>query len=257
VADLKGFQILFMLPIFIPILLNSCKKNEESQTNPRGVILTFDDNHAKDWVWADSILSVYNWKATFCISHIGNMSSKDISLLKSLENNGHEIAGHGYLHVNAVDFIGENDISTYIDEEITPMLDSMEQYFDPIISFAYPYGSRSLDIDSVLFNYFHVLRGTTYGRVNSSELKCVYNSSPLVFGLGIDSHYSHFSMTYLTELLDYARENQIILIFYSHDVVSQVTGPYQTNISTLEYICQYITENHMTFYSLSDLINIE
>ena len=57
----------------------------------------------------------------------------------------------------------------------------------------------------------------------------------------------------LVKAFEYAKKNNKILILNSHKTVDKVSGDYQTKNATLEYICKYVKNNNMNFYTLADL----
>ena len=85
------------------------------------------------------------------------------------------------------------------------------------------------------------------------EQICYYENSPLVSGLGIDGVAGDSRTNYFLGLLEYARDNNKILVVYAHRPVAEVTGANQTDIRTLLSICNYIRMNNMRFYGLSEL----
>lgn len=240
------------------IFLFSCSKEEdavsnENEINNSGVVLTFDDDYVEDWKRADDKLKEYSWKATFCVCRIGLMNQDRIQTLQEFQKYGHEIAGHGANHVNSLQYIAANGFDKFCEDEINPMMDKMNENGLKVTSFAYPYGVRNSATDEKLFNLFKVLRGTTYDDSIPEKQNCYYNDSNLVFGLGIDNNYAHFSMPYIFQLLDYANSHHKILILYSHKPVEAVTDNYQTQMENLISICKYVKQKHMRFYTLSDL----
>ena len=241
------------------LIIAGCEKDPKNETEKKtgGVIISFDDKTISEWVWADSILSNYNWKATFSISKANTLTTQQFDELRNLQEKGHEIAGHGMYHTRATEYVEEHGLEDYINMEIIPMIEIFNNESLIVSSYVYPYGSRNSEIDEVLYNYFDILRGVTGGITEPSEHNCYYDGSPLVFGIGIDSSYEHFSIEYLIELLDYSKGNDKILILYAHKPVDIVTGDYQTEIETLETICKYVVENNMTFYSLNDINSID
>ncbi|TDD95596.1 polysaccharide deacetylase [Flavobacterium cellulosilyticum] len=222
-----------------------------------GVVLTFDDDYVEDWKKADTKLRDYSWKATFCICRIGIMNRDRMHTLQDFQNYGHEIAGHGANHVNTLDYIATNGFQKFYEDEITPMMAKMNANGLNVTSFAYPYGVRSNLTDEQLFKTFSVLRATTYGAYIPENQSCYYSRSKVVFGLGIDDNYAHFSMPYILDLLAYANSQHKILILYSHKPVEVVTENYQTKMENLVSICNYVKQNHMRFYTLSDLSKIK
>lgn len=248
-----NFKLLF--PIFF-LVFCSCEKYKNEQfdsTKNAGIVITFDDNFVYEWCLADSLLKKHNWKATFCISRINKCTTNEIQKLHDLQNAGHEIAGHGLNHLNSVEYISENGVESYLNDEIIPMIEFIDKESFIVNSFAYPFGSRNEVTDNTLMNYFKIIRGTTYGVKNPSEHNCFFNNSRLVFGIGIDSHYEHFSEQYILDLLIYAKNTGKILIVYGHKPTENVINKYQVSISTLNLICNYIEENNMNYYTLSDL----
>lgn len=248
------------------VLFFSCSKDEvvddknsveKKGAQTGGVVLTFDDDYVEDWKIADMKLRDYSWKASFCICRIGLMNRDRIQTLQGFQNYGHEIAGHGANHVNTLDYIAANGFQKFYEDEVTPMMTKMKDNGLNVTSFAYPYGVRNYYTDSQLFNTFTVLRGTTYGAYIPENQSCYYDNSKIVFGLGIDSHYPHFSMPYIFNLLDYANSHHKILILYSHKPVEVVSADYQTKMETLISICKYVKQKHMRFYTLSDLSKIK
>lgn len=256
------------IAIVILVLLFSCSKDEvavveetksstavSAQTG--GVVLTFDDDYVEDWKMADTKLRDYAWKATFCVCRIGIMNRDRIQILQDFQNYGHEIAGHGANHVNTLSYIAANGFQKFYENEITPMMDKMKDNGLNVTSFAYPYGIRDKYTDDLLFKTFNVLRGTTYGAWSPESQLCYYDHSKMVLGLGIDNSYDHFSMSYILDLLAYAKNKHKILILYSHKPVETVTADYQTKMENLVSICKYVKNNHMQFYTLSDLSKLK
>lgn len=243
----------------ILVLFISCSKNDVDENLPTykaGVVLTLDDDYVDEWTTANEILKDYSWKATFCVSKINLLSGEKISKIKDLENYGHEIAGHGLNHINAVQFSDLNGVEAYFNQEISPMMSIMSANSFHVKTFAYPYGSRNSATDTKLLTQFNVLRGTTYGAYSPENQHCFYNNSNVVYGLGIDSSYSHFSISYFIQLLEYAKVKHKILILYAHKPVQTANASYQTEMNTLIQICNFVKQNNMKFYKLSELYNL-
>jgi peptidoglycan/xylan/chitin deacetylase (PgdA/CDA1 family) len=253
---------LFKFILLCTFFLFSCENKKPSQKNKPenpnpGVVISFDDTSVNEWYDADKILRQYSWKATFCVSKINTLNHSEITKLLELQNEGHEIAGHSFNHLDAKKFVARNGIDTYIKQEINPMLALMHFYSFKTTSFAYPFGFRNPDIDVALLKKFKIVRGTTYGAEDPFFKNCYFNNSKLVFALGIDTDHPKFSTPYLIKLLDYAKRKHKILILFGHKPVLKVTANYQTKIETLKLICNYVKQHNMTFYTLSELNNLK
>ena len=248
--------------ILLPLMLINCDFiNSYCDTGSSGngaVVLTFDDRHIDEWYQADSIFSIYNWKATFCVSAYGTLTENEKLKLETLQNNGHEIASHSTHHYNALEYLSKNSMDEYIKNEILPSLNEMQNDGLNITSFVYPGGVRSVELDLALFDYFSVLRGTTYDKISAKSKSHFLKKGEkelLVCGLGIDNHYSHFEIDYIINLLEYAHKENIALILYGHKIADDDTSEYVTSYNTLEEICNYVQRSGMKFLSLRELTN--
>ena len=229
------------------LFLTACSKNEndliavKDQKIQAGVAITFDDNYVDEWYDAAKVLEKYNWKATFFISQFNTLSSKELNKLK-------------WIHLKASPFEKNNGKANYLETEIFPMINSMNQKSFEIHSFAYPYGSRDSLTDTILLNEFNIIRGTTYGNEPPHLQRCYFdNQSRVLFGLGIDNNYAQYSIPYFLSLLEYAKANNKVVVFYAHKPVLKSKSKYETEYKTLIAICKYIQDNDMKFYTVSDL----
>jgi peptidoglycan/xylan/chitin deacetylase (PgdA/CDA1 family) len=240
------------------LTLFSCgNKSQKPIPYQAGVVLSFDDAYVDEWFDADKALKEYNWKATFCVCKIDSIGKPQIKKLLDLQKEGHEIAGHGYHHYNAVTFVQKNGMDKYLKQEINPMLISMKTKGFNVTSFAYPYGERSDALDKALSNKFNIIRGRDFCCEIPEREGCYFRNSKFMYAFDIDNDHIHFSIPYLLELLDDAKKNNKILILCSHRPVKNVTENYQTKIETLAFVCKYMKLNNMKFYTLSDLNKLE
>ncbi|AWG21281.1 hypothetical protein FFWV33_06895 [Flavobacterium faecale] len=247
--------------VFVCILsVFSCTKIEEDieapfETVPQaGVAITFDDDYVDEWFTVNTILKPYDWKATFFVCEFEKLKYEQLNKLKELKKEGHEIGGHGWIHLKAAPFEKRHGAAGYLDDEILPMLEDMRVHALPVHSFAYPYGSHDAITDTLLLHEFNIIRGTTYGSLSPSQQKCYFdNNSRVLLGLGIDNSYPQFSIPYFLSLVEYAKQNNKIVVFYAHKPVLKATGKYETEYKTLIEICKYIKANNMKFYTVSEL----
>ncbi|PXY43582.1 polysaccharide deacetylase family protein [Flavobacterium hydrophilum] len=245
----------------LSIILFSCSESDDSpieQSNLQsGVVITFDDDYVDEWSDVNHILESYDWKATFFITRFNQLSADKINKLKDFKSYGHEIGAHGLNHLNATTFVSSNGGSAYLNQEIFPMVTLMNKSNLPTTSFAYPYGSRNTTTDNLLLNEFQIIRGTTYGKSAPSSQNCFYNYDRIVYGLGIDKSYPHFSNSYFLSLLEYAKNKNKIVVFYGHKPVTVCKNNYETEYQTLIEICKYVKDNNMKFYTISELYNLQ
>ena len=114
--------------IILLLFLCSCDKIFDicdDYKGPGAIVLTFDDKYINDWYTADSIFSIYDWKATFCVTAYGTLTENEKLKLMTLQNTGHEIASHGTKHYNALEYLSNHTMEDYINNEILPSLNEM------------------------------------------------------------------------------------------------------------------------------------
>jgi peptidoglycan/xylan/chitin deacetylase (PgdA/CDA1 family) len=244
---LSTFALLLCLSSFL-----GCTSKKETPPEA-GVILTFDDAYVNEWYRANQVLKKYDWKATFNICRIDSIGEPQQRMLHQLQNEGHEIAGHGYNHYNAVKFVDQNGMNAYLQQEIDPMMAAMKRRKFNVTTFTYPYGERSDALDSTLTKRFRIIRGRAFCGDQPEKEGCYFRGTKFMYAFDIDKSHKHFSYHYLLELLDYAKKNNKILVLCGHNVVNNVTGNYQTQLETLEFVCKYMKINNMKFYTLRDM----
>jgi len=252
---MKRFSVKALLFLMFLTFFSCDTKKQKPEPKPykAGVILSFDDAYVDEWAEADAALKKYGWKATFNVCRIDSIGEPEIKTLLRMQKEGHEIAGHGYHHYNAVKFVKQYGIDAYMKQEIDPMIVSMKKKSFKVTSFAYPYGERSEELDKALSAKFKIIRGRAFGGEVPEKQDSYFNNSKIVFAFDIDNSHIHFSIPYVLELLDYAKKNNKILLLCGHKPVKNVTENYQTKIETLEFICKYMKDNDLKFYTLSDL----
>ena len=227
----------YLLFIFCCLIVVSCAIEDE-HTFPYiengGVAISFDDQNVNGWFHANEILSKYSWKASFCVSHIDELTDQEKDQLLFLQSEGHEIASHGLRHINAFIYTRSHSIEEYINVEIIPSISIMKNIGFEVNSFAYPYGARTSKIDEALFGYFNILRGVTTDR-----RRAFFKGSRIIYAFEMGNQ----NINKLFELLEHAKNNGQLLLLYGH----------QPNLEMLDEICHYVSANNMEYLTLNDL----
>lgn len=218
-----------------------------------GVIFSFDDNYIDDWYVADKLLHPYGWKATFFVTWYGSLTADQKVKLHYLKDNGHDIAAHGYNHLNALKYYKEFGMEKYIKDDILPLKSAMAKDGFDVHSFAYPDGAHDSTLDTELLKYFDIIRGTTYEEIPPESQYCYYEGKRVIYGLGIDDDYKQFNIQYYKTLMDYAKTHNKIVIFYGHKTVPDADEKLETPLSALEELCKYAKNTGLKFYTVDDL----
>ncbi|MFP9115646.1 polysaccharide deacetylase family protein [Flavobacterium sp. RHBU_3] len=218
-----------------------------------GIVLTFDDDYVDDWYNAEKLLHPYGWKATFFICKYTQLTPEQKRKLHYLEKMGHDIAGHGFNHENAVKFSASHGLDGYVNSEIIPLKAAMKKDGFNIKSFAYPDGAHNPALDDKLLGQFDFIRGTTYGELAPENQFCYYEGKRVIYGLGIDDDYKQFNLPYFKSLMLYAKQHNKILILYGHKTVDNADEKLETPFEALQQICEYAVDNGLKFYTVDEL----
>jgi PKD repeat protein len=223
-----------------------------SGTSPAGIALTFDDNSVDAWFEARSIFQQYNAHATFFISNFNNLNQDQINKLKTLQADGHEIAFHGYNHEDVTSYLQSHSLSDYINNEIIQGIDLMKsEGFNPV-DFAFPYGTDDPEANEAMKPYFLHMRDTYYDWDNTIYYEYGSNT-PYIAGIGIDDNTYGNSLSDIYAGISTAKQNDRIVIFYGHTLVSGTPRQYETSYTRLENILQYASDNNMRTYTIAEI----
>src|SRR5665647_372194 len=156
-------------------------------TSNAGIALTFDDNSVDAWYDARSIFQQYNAHATFFISNFNMLTPAQITKLRTLQADGHEIAYHGYNHEDVVSYLQSHSLNDYLNNEIIQGINLMKsEGFNPV-DFAFPYGSDDPEANEAMKPYFLHMRDTYYDWDNTIYYQYGTNN-PFIAGIGIDDN---------------------------------------------------------------------
>ncbi len=244
---------IFFLTGLFSMKSNDGPEKPAGKEYPPGIVLSFDDDYIDDWYEAEKQMEPYHWKATFFICKYELFTPEQKEKLHYLQKKGHDIAGHGYMHRDAVKYTAQFGIERYLNDEIVPMKSAMSRDGFNVHSFAYPEGSRNAALDEALLQDFDIIRGTTYGELDPEVQYCYYEGKRVIYGLGIDDDYKQFNVPYYKRLMDYAKEHHKIVIFYGHKIVKNADERLETPTAALQEICRHATENGLKFYTVDDL----
>jgi len=234
----------------------------EGSPNPShaGVALTFDDESVDQWFAIRDRLLNYNAHVTFYVSNFDSLNESQVNKLKILQEDGHEIAFHGLYHTSAQPYLDDNhSIDDYLNYEIIPGLELMKnQGFNPV-DFSYPFGSENTTLTEVLQGYFLHIRGTAFSQdyLPLREVDLIYyqygSHQPHIYGISIDDHSGGNSLDDIYDGILRAKEENKIVIFYSHTPVETDPQAYELSYDRLDKILKYISENDLKFYTISEI----
>ncbi|MEP6735027.1 MAG: polysaccharide deacetylase family protein [Chryseolinea sp.] len=235
--------------------LSGCSEKQEPHP---GICLSFDDRSVREWYSLKNLLDSANAKVTFFVTQFDSLDSVEISLLKDLEADGHEIGSHGALHVISERYIKEHTYKTYLQNEVEAETSAMKKHGFKPSSFAYPYGAKYWFTDYLLLKKFKVVRAVE--RLNDSgdislidDIYYDFDGDRTISAVGID-HASGLKNDMITKAMSRAREKNEVLILYGHVPASAGdSSDYSFDVSLLRFILKEASRNNLRHYKTSEL----
>jgi hypothetical protein len=117
-----------------------------------GIALMFDDWHTKTWVESMPLLDRYGAKVTLFVARYAGMSETARHQLAQLAAAGHDIEAHGVLHLRGPIVVEERGLRTYLDEEVLPSIELLRADGYEVVSFAYPFGAHTAEMDGAIID---------------------------------------------------------------------------------------------------------
>jgi len=246
-------SVIFLFPLDSPPAKEPQVPGQTSVQNSAGVALTFDDDSVDQWFEIKDILKKYHVNATFYVAHFNSLNASQINKLRILQDQGNEIAFHGLEHRDAVEYLKDNSIDAYLNDEIISGLDLMKKAgFNPV-DFSYPSGHGNNTLTERLRKYFLHIR-LTASLKNGDGFYYEYGSNKTeIYGIGIDDITYDYTLDDIFKSISKAKENNKIIIFYAHIPVQNNPQMYQLSADRLEKILINASENNMKFYKISEL----
>lgn len=257
----------YIKALLLLFFLTACgSDNDANNTSPTTIkgklVLTFDDHYYKDWVAALPIFERYNAKVTFFLSryedflhcatcqHIRND-------LNAILMSGHSVEFHGLHHVDAVNYVRDLGLSSYLDYEVIPGLELMHSDGLNVSTMAMPFGSTNSTINLALLAHVHKVRGFIGGNGNSANVINGLNQSisngrsAYIPSQSIDRPY--FMLDAIMDAMDKAQKNGQFLVLTSHRIMPTCDTAYCISQHNLESVLDYAQSIGMDFATFDEL----
>lgn len=257
----------YLLWIVLAALCCGACRQSSVQTEKAGIAISFDDRFIADWHNLRPLLNEYQARVTFYITG-DTLSDIELSMLRDLASDGHEIGFHGTVHGNARELVANHGPDGYLGIEIRPGLDFLRKKgFNPT-TYAHPGGTRSGRSDSVLFaNGFVTLREVSKAERYLGGIR-LYHIPPAwmphiyydfdhrgtLFALQIDRE-TELSEDEISAALEKAKTEGKVLMLFGHQPLPENPAPeqYGFRVDFLRYILQEAHARGLHFYTMSEL----
>jgi len=117
-----------------------------------GVALMYDDWYLDIWLAAQPLLDKYQARATIYVAHYKWFEPAEKAKVRQLAEAGNDIEAHGTFHLRGPGYVEDHGVGSYLDEEVVPSIDLLAADGYDVVSFAYPFGMRTDEMDRAILD---------------------------------------------------------------------------------------------------------
>jgi peptidoglycan/xylan/chitin deacetylase (PgdA/CDA1 family) len=244
---------------FILFSLLNCNKDADDKLLGPGIILSVD-KPPDTWYHFRDFLKENNVKLTFYIENYPTLKDSTKAIMKEMQADGHEMAHHTNTHPHSDEYVVKYGMDTYIKEEINLVTDLMRNDgFNPI-TYAYPFGDCTTELDERLLEHFNSVRKIIdpYMTKHLSDMDQIYyryGNMKLFYASSIDQRHHH-SIDEILEALEMAKDSRRAVSLYCH-FLNNNTPTEASNSHVYEHDMKRIIlkakELGLRFYTVSEV----
>jgi peptidoglycan-N-acetylglucosamine deacetylase len=264
----SAMQRVLLLLSLIFIIFN-CSQPQKNKVG--GIAISFDDRFIKEWTALRPIFQKYNAKFTFYITQPDSLTQQEVQLLHELRKDGHEIGCHGAMHVRSMNYIWENSLQQYMENEIFKALRTMKKHGFVPKTFAHPGGSQTWYSDRELLMYFGLLRdvsmkhrnifGFEYTRQveDISEIYFQRNAPQKVNALLIDTS-AKLTIEDIKKGLRRAAKEGSVMMMFGHKPLTKTThkpDEYGFDVAFLEQILVESAKLNLKTFTMQECASMQ
>ncbi|PGS52652.1 leucine-rich repeat domain-containing protein [Bacillus sp. AFS041924] len=254
------------------------KERNIPYVNKPGIAFSFDDSfRVNDWYeYGKDLFGYYDVKVTFNINAFHHYegqrehTQEEIDQIIEMQAMGHEIAHHGFRHKNAANYVDENGLCTWIDEEIKTLFNWVEnqthsetkEKLKKPVTFAFPFSSYTEQIVSEITpKYFKCVRG----ELNSTNL-VEFNHTGFVPSICIDQ-VKLDDVNSIKKILKIAKDTGKNVLFMCHSILpndvdwndfgwgkeSEESGKWRISTDTIKSIIDEAKKLDLAFYTTAEI----
>ncbi|HUS27188.1 MAG TPA: polysaccharide deacetylase family protein [Kofleriaceae bacterium] len=127
-----------------------------------GVLLSMDDASLASWIEGVPLYAQYGARMTFFVSYYPQLSMGERAALHDLAAAGHAIEAHSVKHLRAPLYVEQKGLDAYLADEALPSIALLEADGFDVTTYAYPYGSRTGELDRALLRYVDLVRSVAF-----------------------------------------------------------------------------------------------
>jgi len=135
---------------------------DPDQTPRAALALSFDDTTIAAWHDQLPLFATYGARITFFVSRYQYIAADEKALLHDIAAAGHDVEAHTVNHLRAPDYVEANGMQAYLDDEVDPSIQLLDQDGYHVTAFAYPFGSRTDETDHAILGRVQTLRSVVF-----------------------------------------------------------------------------------------------
>ena len=162
--------------------------------------------------------------------------------------------------MSAITFLEGGSAEEYVAQEVEPSLNLMRENGLNRVSFAYPFGENTSELDSLILEHVMIIRDVTDVQRTSrtipvheiDEVFCGENGSEILTGLGIDAVFK-VSLDELDEAFARTVSRNEVIVLYAHRPVESVELAYDSDIAYLCALFDLAEKHGLRSYTMREL----
>lgn len=254
--------------VFVALFTLSCNP-PAANSDKAGIAISFDDHFIDEWFVLRPLFQQYGAKATFYITCPDSLTVDEISKLRLLQEDGHEIGFHGTVHGRSTELMNAFGAKRYAEIELDPGLKYMKAAGFSPTTYAHPGGNHNARVDSVLEAYGFVIsrdvaianrvyKGIPLYSLAPKIMRSIYydfdRKDKQVDALLIDTD-SGLTEAQMVEAIQQAKHANKALMLFGHEplVGTPRAGAYGFDVAFLNKILMEANQQGLRFYTMSEL----
>jgi Polysaccharide deacetylase len=137
-----------------------------------GIALSFDDTFIQAWTDLRPLLTSYGARVTFFVSRYAGVDAEFHDQLRELAGDGHDIAAHTVLHLRGPQYVEQHGLGAYMNDEVMPSIEILQDEGFNVTSFAYPFGARTSEMDEAILAHVPIVRSVAFSYYGTVESPC-------------------------------------------------------------------------------------
>jgi len=129
-----------------------------------GVSLQYDGTYLGSWMESREYLLKHNARATIFVTRYHRLDEGERAILRQLSDDGNDIEPHSVNHLRGPVVVEEEGLNFYLETEVQPSIDILRADGYEIVSFAYPFGDRTDEIDEAVTKRVPIVRSLAISR---------------------------------------------------------------------------------------------